>query len=184
MKKVSSNILKIFLLICILSSCTEKQDFDQYDQIQVRPTVEGSILYVESPESLINLVTGVNFISREFNFDGFSEDYFAERVISGIITYEVENTTSKEMELVGELLDEAGNVLDSETFMVAPAPPSSIERREIAYGGATGRSIDIIRNTSAIRISARNLGDNTSVSSLPDPKVIFRSSGKFTVRIR
>ncbi|QLG46070.1 hypothetical protein [Costertonia aggregata] len=184
MKREFTYVPPIFLSLLFLLSCIEKQDFNQYDELQVRPTVEGSILYVESPESLINLVTGVDIISREFNFDGFSEDYFAERVLSGTITYEVENTTSKQMVLTGELLDEAGNVLDFETFTVPPAPPSFIERREVAYGGATGKSIEIIKNTSAIRISATNLGDNTSVSSLPNPEIIFRSSGKFIIAIR
>jgi len=181
------NILKyVFLaLLCIgfAISCVEQQDFDQYDDISVTPTIEGSILYVESPERIINQVVGVNFFTQNFNFDAFSENFIAERVLDGTVTYEVVNTTSKQLDITVEFLDEAGNVLDTENFAIDPAP-TAILRREIAYGSTTGRSIDILKSTSSIRVSARNLGDNTSVSNLPDPKIILRSSAKLRIRLK
>jgi hypothetical protein len=176
----------ILLALCIavsLVSCVEKQDFDQYEDLDITPTVQGSILFVETPERIINQVVGINFYSQTFNFDAFSEEFFAERVLDGVLTYEVENTTSKQLDITVEFLDEADNVLDTESFSVDPAP-TAIIRREIAYGGVSGRSLDIIRNTSSIRVSALNLGDNTSVSSLPDPKIILRSGAQFRLRLK
>ncbi len=171
-------------LVCIafLSSCVEEQDFDQYDDLAIEPVWEASILYVEAPEGLINLASGTNFYSQDFNFDAFSSNVFADRVIDGSIAYIVENTTSKELEVSIQFLDDANNVLDTETFSLQPAPTALLQR-EIAYGG-TGRSIDIIRNTSSIRVNAVNLGDNTSTSDLPDPLITLRSSGKFRVRLK
>ena len=173
------------MLMCIglCTSCVEKQDFDQYDDISVTPTIEGSVLYVETPERVINQVVGVSFFSQIFNFDAFSEDFVAERVLDGVVIYEVENTTSKELDITVEFLDDADNVLDTENFAIDPAP-TAVLRREITYGGASGRSIDIIRNTSSIRVSAENLGDNTSTSNLPDPKIILRSSAKLRIRLK
>lgn len=164
-------------------SCMEKQDFDQADDINANPVIEGSILYIESPENLLNLTTGTEFYSHEFNFDGFSEAIFADRVLDGIIFYELENTTSKELEATVEFVDEGGTILDIQSFHIDPAP-TDLVRIEVAYGGGSGKNIGIIRNTSGIRVSVRNLGDNTSVSTLPDPKIIFRSSGKFRMRLR
>ncbi|MEP0132477.1 hypothetical protein [Eudoraea sp.] len=166
----------------ILSSCVDKQDFDQLDNLNVTPTAEASILYVETPERIINQVSGTNFYSQTFNFDAFSEEFFADNVLDGVVTYEVENTTSKPLDITFEFLDDAGNSLDSENFTVNAAP-TAILRREIAYGPA-GRSLDIIRNTSAIRVSATNLGDNTSVSTLPNPTVYLRSSAKFRIGLK
>lgn len=183
MEKMDKYLLAFFILIGLLGSCVEEQNFDQYDDLQIAPTVEASILYVESPESYINQASVPYFFSQNFNFDAFSEQYFAEKVLDGAITYEIENTTSKQLEILVEFLDEAGNILDSELFMVEPAP-TEILQREVAYGSATGRSIEIIKNTSGIRVSARNLGDNTSVSGLPDPKIIIRSSGKFRIDLK
>lgn len=160
----------------------EKQDFDQYDDLDITPTYEASIFYLETPENVINAFGGANFYSQNFNFDAFAEDIFSERVLDGVITYEVENTTSKQLDVVFEFLDEAGNVLDTESFSIDPAP-TAVLRREIAYGN-TGRSVDIIRNTSGIRISGTNQGDSTSTSTLPDPMVTLKSSGKFRVRIK
>jgi hypothetical protein len=147
------------------------------------PTIEASILYVESPESVINDAGAVVWYVQTFNFDAFSEQFFADNVLDGVITYELENTTSKPLEIFFEYLDDAGNVLDTEFFSLDPAP-TAVLRREVAYGTPTGRSLDIIRNTSAVRVNANNLGDTTSVSSLPDPMVIFRSSGKFRLQLK
>lgn len=180
MKVISGFIcLVITILLC---SCMERQDFNQYDDISLRPIYEASILYVEAPERLINEATNTNFFSQDFNFDAFSEPFFAERVLDGIIIYEVANTTSKALDVIVEFLDVGGNVLDTENFQLDPAPTARL-RREIAYG-ETGRNLDIITNTSTIRISATNLGDTTSTSSLPDPMVTLKSIGKFRVRLK
>lgn len=166
-----------------VGSCVEQQNFDQFDDLNIIPTIEASILYVESPETVINDAGAAVWYVQTFNFDAFSEQFFADNVLDGVISYELENTTSKPLEILFEYLDEAGNVLDSEFFSLDPAP-TAILRRETVYGTATGRNLDIIRNTSAVRVSASNLGDTTSVSALPDPMIIFRSSAKFRLRLK
>lgn len=172
-----------FALLWSIVSCIEDQNFDQFDDLSITPTIESSIIYVESPESIINLASGASLFSSDFNFDAFSEAYFAERVLEGSITYELENTTSKELYILVEFLDEEGNSLDSEQFLL-DSEPTAVLQREVFYGGGTGRSLDIIVNTSTIRISVNNLGDNTSVSSLPNPKITLKSSAKFRIRVK
>lgn len=173
----------LLLLAAVQYACVDKQNFDQFDDLSVTPTVTSSLVYVESPEDVINNGVGADFYSQDFNFDAFNEDFFAERVLEGSITYEIENTTSKPLEITISFLDDGSNVLDTETFNI-DAAPTALLTREIFYGGATGRSLDIIRNTSGIRVFGRNLGDNTSVSTLPDPKIVLRSSGSFRLRLK
>ena len=72
--------------------------------------------------------------------------------------------------------------LDTEIFQMGPEP-TAILRREIAYG-PTGRSIDIIRNTSSITFNAINNGDNSSTSSQSNSLATLKSSGKFMVRLK
>lgn len=171
------------LFFWLIFSCADKQDFNQYDSLQITPVTASSIVYFESPESVINDAAAAVYYSDDFNFDAFEEKYISENLLDGIMTYEVENTTSKELELLLEFLDAAGNVLDTELFGINAAP-TGILRRETAYGGASGKSIDIIKNTSGLRITGTNLGDNTSVSGLPDPKIILRSSAAFRIRLK
>ncbi len=177
---------KLFLGVLFalsLAACSDEQDFEQIDDLDIIPTAEASLLFVEVPEDIINQGTGGGFYSQIFNFDAFEEEFFAENVLDGVITYEVENTTSKPLDVTIEFLDQGGNVLDTENFMIDPAP-TAVLQREITYGTPTGRSIDIIINTSAIRITGVNLGDNTSTSTLPDPVVLLRSSAKFRIRLK
>lgn len=170
------------VLFLSLTSCIEDQDFDQFDDLSIIPIVESSLIYVESPELIINLASGGNFFVSDFNFDAFSEPYFAERVIEGSISYQLENTTSKDLDIVLEFVDEGGIVLDSEVFSSLSEPAPMIER-EVFYG-AGNKDLNIIINTSTIRVSVTNLGDNTSVSSLPSPKFILKSSGQFSLRVK
>ncbi len=181
--KGNGKLLALFLVLStFFLSCTAKQDFNQYDDLNLEPIFIGSILYAEAPERSINLVTQTNFYTWDFNFDAFSSNIFSERVIEGTVTYIVENTTSKDLEITVEFLDAGGAILDTEIITVQPAPTPIIQR-DIFYGPG-GRSIDIIKNTSGIRVSALNLGDSTSTSSLPDPMVTLKSSGKFKVRVK
>ena len=102
--------------------------------------------------------------------------------MDGVITYELVNTTSKDIEISIEFLDENGNVLDTEFFQMNAAP-TAVLIREVAYG-TTGKSLDVLRNTSNIRLSARNLGDNSSTSNLPDAAIVLRSAGQFRLRLK
>ncbi|MGB5553935.1 MAG: hypothetical protein WBM83_04690 [Flavobacteriaceae bacterium] len=165
-----------------ISACSEEQNFDQFDDLSVTPTYEASILYLEAPERFINAVTGVNVITQNYNFDAFSTEVFAKRVIDGVIYYEVENTTSKDLEITIEFTDDADTVLDTEVFTLQPAP-TAVLQREIVYG-ANGKNIDIITNTSNFRVSARNNGDNSSTSGIADAKVTLKSSAKFRLRLK
>jgi len=183
MKNYTTKLISVLCLILTALSCAEKQDFTQYENLEITPTAEASLLYIESPESLINQGSAGIYYTEDFNFDAFEEAFVSDRVLDGTISYEVENTTSKELEITIEFLDKGGNVLDTEFFTVDPAP-TAILQREITYGGASGRSIDILKNTSSIRVSARNLGDTTSVSTEPDPKIILRSSAQIRIRLK
>lgn len=180
MKRLVHSIFLV-LITSVAISCTEDLDFTQFDDLEATPTYEAGILYLETTEGLINLISGANVISQNFNFDAFSSEVFADRVLDGTITFTVENTTSKEIELIVQLLDENNTVTDTEVFLILPAPTAIIQR-EIAYGD-NGRSIDIIRTLSTIRVTATNLGDNSSVSSLPNPLITLKSSGRFRVRL-
>ncbi len=180
---MKNKILLLSVILLALYSCIEKQNFDQYDDLEIIPTVEASILYVESPERIINESVDQYYYSQEFNFDAFAFDAFADRVLDGSIFFEIDNTTSKEFKPTVEFLDEDGNTIDTIDFPLQPAGPTPLYRRQVPYGPGKQRSIEIIKNTSSIKVSVL-IEDNSSVSNLPDPKIIFRSSGKFRVRLK
>lgn len=166
----------------MVTSCSENQDFDQLDNLEITPDYETSVFYVKAQESLINRVAGLSFFTQDFNFDAFEEPFFTKRVLSGVLTYELENTTSKPIEIRLEFLDEGENILDTEVFRM-DAAPTAVLSRDVAYG-TTGKSLDIIKATSEIRLTAINLGDNSSESDLPDPSVVLRSRAKFTLELQ
>lgn len=181
------NAVRIFILVIALciSSCAEDQDFDQIESVTLRPSVQSSLFLIEAPESLVNASAGTTVFIQTFEFDAFNDNVIGDRVIDGSITYEIENSTSKELRVVVDFLDAAGAILDQETFTVSPSvpPETFVELREVFYGPG-GKDINILKNTTGLSVVATNLGDNTSMSSLTEPKIILRSSGNFRVQIR
>lgn len=175
-------ILLTSLIILLSFSCSEKQDFGQYEDLSITPTLEASIFFIKVQESLINRVVDVSFFVQNFNFDAFEEAFFADRVLEGVIRYELENTTDKPIEIEIEFLDENGMLLDTELFTM-PAAPTAVLIRERAYGN-TGKSLEILRNTSDLRLNASNLGDNTSTSGIPGAAIVLRSSAQFMLRLK
>ncbi|NNL09303.1 MAG: hypothetical protein HKP38_08785 [Croceitalea sp.] len=175
----------IFLVVAVIglnSSCAEDQNFNQIEDISIVPTLATSIFYFESDEEFINDSSAGQFYTQLFTFEVFNQDFVADRILDGFISYQLENTTSKELEIQIEFLDENDNTLDSETFIIEPAPAPLLQR-QIAYGDG-GRSLDILKNTTNIRVSGQNLGDNNSISSLSEPKIILRSSAEFRLRLQ
>ncbi len=182
MRRLFWQCLTVAMVLFVAVSCSEEQDFDQFDDLSVTPTLASSIFYLESDEDFINQgSTLVPFYSQTFNFDAFNEQFVAERLLEGTITYEIENTTSKQLNVTIEFLDELGNVLDVETFDIDPAPAAQ-QTIEVDYGPG-GKSLDILTNTSTLRVTGTNLGDSTSVSTLPEPVVVVRSAAEFIFRL-
>ena len=183
MKKHHFFLISFIPLLFFTEGCAEKQDFNQYEDLSIIPSVEAALLYLEAPERLLNEAPDAAFYSEEYNFDAFEEAFVADNVLEATLTYELENTTSKPLEVLVEFVDSAGNVLDREQFTLDPGP-GVIFTREVAYGGASGRSLDILRNTTAIRLSGRNVGDNVSVSEAENPRLILRSSARASIRLK
>lgn len=183
MKRSLSHILVAAIFTLTLFSCMEEQDFGQIDDLNVTPTLASGIFYLESDEETINSVGAFNtFYSKTVNFDAFNQEFVAERLLEGVIIYEIENTTSKRLRIDIEFLDESGEPLDRETFSIEP-DPSEMLIREVFYGPA-GKNLDILANTSSLRVTGRNLGDATSVSSQPEPRIVVRSGAEFLFRLK
>ncbi len=188
-RKIKSSILLFSLFIGIFS-CSDELDFDQFDDLEITPELVSSIVFVEVPEGIINLASfitppilpGEDFFTNDFTFEAFNEDLFARRVISGIITYDIENTTSKPLEISFIFSDEGGLDLDREVFNLSPNQSIT---RDVPYGPIPGgKSLEIIKNTSIIKLGAVNLGDYTSTSSLPEPKIVLKSKAEFKVALK
>ncbi|MDC6366565.1 MULTISPECIES: hypothetical protein [Flavobacteriaceae] len=183
MKGIFFRFSCLFVLAFSLVSCSEEQDFSQFDDLSVTPTLTSSLFYLESTEDFINSIniSGI-FYAQTFEFDAFNEQFVAERLLEGTLSYEIENTTSKRITLAIEFLDEAGTVLDIETFTIEPTPSESLTR-DVTYG-PTGKNLAILTTTSTLRVIAGNLSDTTSVSSESDPKIILKSAAEFLFQLK
>ena len=183
MKKLLYSVLWITGLLFCAISCMEEQDFDQIDDLSITPTLATGIFYLESDEETIDREGALSsFYDQEVTFEAFNEQFVAERLIEGTITYETENTTSKTLRIIVEFLNEDGSVLDVERFDVEANSPTVVERT--VFYGVGGKNINILIGTTSLRILADNLGNGSSASSNQDPRIIFRSGAEFLFRLQ
>jgi len=184
MKRLLLNILVFSLLVNFLS-CMEEQDFDQFDTLRMVPTVTTGLLYFETDEPSINAIglpNGIAFYSKTTNFAPFENDYVKERLLRATIVYQITNTTSKELGLNIEFLDDSGIPIHTESFSME-AHPAAAHTREVAYGPG-GLDLNLLMATTRLRFTALNLGDASTVSSAQDPKLILKSSGEFIFQLQ
>jgi hypothetical protein len=136
LKNMKKGPLLILLMLSLWTpiACSEKLDFDQFDELDIIPFVEAAMLYLETPEAVLNSGLGSEFLSVEFDFLAFSEQFVADRILEGSIIYQATNTTSKPLVIRIEFLDDSGSVLDTEVFELE-ADPTPVLDREVFYGG-------------------------------------------------
>lgn len=172
----------LIILAFLLLGCSEPLDFSQSEDLEVIPTVTSSLIYFESDEATINQAPTPFFFNQDFIFDAFNNDFVNERVLDGIILYQIENNTSKLINLSIQFLDENDTILDTENFEIE-ANANEVLERGVVYG-AEGKSMDILRNTQSFQVIAENLGDNISTTSQNGSLLIFRSSGSFRIQLQ
>lgn len=138
-----------------VTSCSEEQDFDQINDLDITPTLASSIFSFEADEPFINSTSTTTnvFYAGNYNFKAFNEQFVVERMLEGTVTYEFENTTSKPLSVVVEYLN-GGDLLDVELFDIEPGPSPKLTK-EVAYG-PSGRPLGILTNTSNVKITGIN----------------------------
>ncbi|MBU2997078.1 hypothetical protein KO500_11570 [Cellulophaga baltica] len=173
--KLLKKLIPIFILV--LASCSDEQDFSQAKDLEVTTDLSGPILSVEASEDVLN--AGV-FATQEVNFDGFQNENFSDRVLSGVINFQLNNTTSKQLDVTVDFLNDGGAVIDTKFMTIDEAPPEQIVLDSIVYDDS---NLEILKNISSIALSVQNNSGTTSVSSLDDPKFTFQSSGSFIIEV-
>ncbi|MEC8831430.1 MAG: hypothetical protein VX772_03650 [Bacteroidota bacterium] len=183
MKRFPQTVFAMAVMLLSALACTEEQDFDQINDLQVTPTLASGLFYLESDEATINSAGSLNtFYYQETNFNAFNETYVADNLLEGTITYEIDNSTSKQLRVIIGFIDDSGNILDVETFDIEAGPTDTVVR-EVFYGPG-GKRLQILTNTSSLRVSATNLSDANSVSPAEDPKIILRSGAEFLFQLQ
>lgn len=180
MKPRTRNLLWRLLLPLVFWACTEEQYTEQFEELQVQPSLESSLFYLRSTEEVINVFGGIGSVyEEEFEFDAFSQDFVDDRILEGFILYEIDNTTSKPLRIEVDFLNE-DQLLDTEQLQV-----SAYEENyslQVFYGPGD-KPLEILANTTVLRVRVVNLGDNVSESTLPSPSLVFRSSFQVTLTL-
>lgn len=169
------NIYVLMLLVLgIVSSCVKDIDTGQIDDFSATPIVESSLLRLEVSDSIVDLLPLNTAVKDSLLYEGFRNNVITDHLTKADLYFEFVNTTAKPYNIVIQFVDGTDQVLDSQNFNVSGAVSGEvIVNRTVEY---TGNKLNVITDTQKIRFVAEALAKPNSV--LPDPKLIFKCSGK------
>ncbi|MDN3666186.1 hypothetical protein ACFFU1_11715 [Algibacter miyuki] len=113
-KRILFKICLGFTLSSLLFACTEEIDFDQAEDLVIKPVVSASLAYFDEPATQFFVagteVTSVqDFVSVEF----FNNEFVVDNVEKAELVFETKNTINRTFELQIDFLDASGRVQHS-----------------------------------------------------------------------
>lgn len=170
----------VLAILALATSCAPDQNFEILKNPNALESLEGTLINLEAEEHLANQSGSPIIISKNFEIQNFFPSFNTEKAGICVLNYQIENTTSKDVNVIVVFLDRDGAYLDLESFIL-PTAPTGILNREVTYGTASGKNIDVIKNAVTVKVSVHNMGDRKSVSVLSEPKISFASWATLTL---
>jgi hypothetical protein len=103
------NLIKIFLLLqlFVFSACSSQLDFDQTNDLVLKPVVTGNLSYFDVDNTkLIRLgIVDRKVIIDSVNFDLFKGTFFEKNMDKAVFFYEIKNTLNTGFTLETQLID-------------------------------------------------------------------------------
>ncbi|MCD0471688.1 hypothetical protein [Flavobacterium sp. JAS] len=113
-----STISKILILVPLFFSCSSDLDFDQVNDLKLKPVFVANLAYFNVPANqLINDGSIQPYIDvTEFN--AFKDKFFRGNLVKAELNFEVENTIIRSFTIQIMLLDANDQVLETDSYMV------------------------------------------------------------------
>ncbi|OOV27716.1 hypothetical protein BXU11_09675 [Flavobacterium sp. LM5] len=164
--------LLVFFLILFSFSCSSDLDFDQANDIELRPVVIGNLASFDLvANQFVNngLEQTVSIDTPELGV--FDDTFFKKNLIQTDLFFEVDNTINRAFELQLFFLDNANAPVSSIRMDIpAYAGTSNVTKRTVVYQGA---NLDLLKQSKKIAFV---------ITLLPGPPLSAASVGNLKLR--
>ena len=120
-----SKIYKFLGVAFLFFSCSSDLDFDQVDELKLKPVFVANLAYFNLPASQFVNAGNELTISDVKGFDAFRKEFFTEHLVKTELDFEIENTIVRSFTVDVSLLDDNDQILQTITFVIPAYTGSS-----------------------------------------------------------
>lgn len=148
------NVLILFVLSLIITSCIKDVDFDQAENFVISPVVVSSFIFIEEPanrfvDNGIEITTIRDSIK---NIEILSDQFVADNLIKAEFLFETTNSVNRAFQVQVEFFNDAFELQEISSFTVLQSP---LNEEIISESTKTfeGNSLEALKATSQIVIT-------------------------------
>lgn len=148
------NVLILFVLSLIITSCVKDVDFDQAENFVISPVVVSSFIFIEEPanrfvDNGIEITTIRDSIK---NIEILSDQFVADNLIKAEFLFETTNSVNRAFQVQVEFFNDAFELQEISSFTVLQSP---LNEEIISESTKTfeGNSLEALKATSQIVIT-------------------------------
>lgn len=148
------NVLILFVLSLIITSCIKDLDFDQAENFAISPVVVSSFIFIEEPanrfvDNGIEITTIRDTIK---NIEILSDQFVADNLIKAEFLFETTNSVNRAFQVQVEFFNDAFELQEISSFTVLQSP---LNEEIISESTKTfeGNSLEALKATSQIVIT-------------------------------
>jgi len=159
------------MCLSLFLNCTKDVDFNQTSDLEIDPILESSIVFIEA--SADNLITDGRELSIKSDFielEVFNNGFIRDNLRKVDLIIEATNTLPRDFSYTLNFFDDAGNILQNNTFLISEAPSNTITFEN--------DNLDVIKNTTSIQFTIEMLA-GTPITSASQGRVSIKSKGIF-----
>ncbi len=183
---MNKHILKYSAAVCLLgflcTSCTKRIDFNQVNDLQLKPVFESSLVYINEPANRF-LVEGteISTLQDSINLDFFKDDFIVKHLIKAEFLFQTTNSIDRAFRVQVDMFDNANQLQHRFLFSSIDSPSNEdvvTEHLEVFEGN----SLVELKNTTKLVFTLFILpGEPINQNTLG--RIMLKSKGTFYLSI-
>ncbi|WP_338356677.1 hypothetical protein [Yeosuana marina] len=174
--------IKAFLCVLVCVSCTKDVDFNQFNDLQLTPVFESSLVYIDEPANKF-LVNGneTSYLQDSVNIDFFNDSFVVDHLVKAEFLLETTNSINRRFMVEVDMFDDSNQLQHRFSFSSSESPdhsPLVTEHLEVFENDA----LDALKNTTKLVFTLYILpGEPINETTLG--RITLKSKGSFYLKI-
>ena len=182
-KKFGKYTLLGVLLIFIMSSCTEEVDFNQIDDLSLKPVFASDLIFFNAPATKF-YVNGseLETVRDTVVIDLFNRDFVVENLVKAEFVFETTNSINRAFSVKVEFLDASDQLKHSFT-VTTPASPSNTDivstHTEVFENGL----LNALKASNKVVLTIQALSGGSPLTDNTPGRIKLKSKGVFYLKV-
>lgn len=170
-------------IILLPVSCAKDVDFNQANDIQLKPVVESSLVYIDEPANrfLVN-GTEITLLQDSVNIDFFNDQFVVDYLEKAEFLFQTTNSINRAFQVQVDMLDDFNQLQHTFSFSSTASPDNSdvvTEHIEVFEGA----SLTALKNTTKL-VFTFTIFPGEPINENTIGRIKLKSKGSFYLNIQ